>query len=91
MKKNFTLSTPEESQDSAFVVAATVNGAATTLVLDSGAAISVIQEELVAHDKKRLGKVTLRDANGGTVQRDKVNVEIKVAGFTFVQVVSLAP
>ena len=91
MKKDLTLSTPEESQDSAFVVAAKVDGAATTLVLDSGAAVSVIPEELVADDMKRLVKVTLRDANGGNVQRDKVNVEIKVAGFTFTQVVVLAP
>ena len=91
MKIFFTLSTPEELQNSAFVVAATVDGAVTTLVLDSGAAISVIREELVADDKKRLRMVTLRDANGGTVQRDKVNVEIKVVGFTFSQVVALSP
>ena len=38
-----------------------------------------------------MGKVTLRDANSGTVQRDKAKVEIKVAGFTFTQVVTLAP
>ena len=47
--------------------------------------------ELVADDKKRLGKVTLRDTNGSMVQRDKVKVEIKVAGFTFTQVVALTP
>ena len=44
MKKNFMLATPEESQDCAGVIAAMVDGAATTLVLDSGATISVIPE-----------------------------------------------
>ena len=50
VKNNLALSTPEESQDSAYVIAAVIDGAAMTLVLDSGAAILVIPEELVADE-----------------------------------------
>ena len=64
VKKNFTLLIPEESQDSAYVVAAMVDGVATTLVLDSGVAKSVIPEELVADGKKRLGKVVQDPRDG---------------------------
>ena len=73
------------------IVPGKVGGRDTTIVLDTGARISVVPEELVEEDAFCDKTVMLLDANGGEVRRRIARVWLHVGGVSTHQYVAVAP
>lgn len=73
---------PPEEESSQGWVEGTVDNVPCKVVIDTGASISMVPEELVTPERRTGKSLMVGDANGGLVARELATADIQVAGHT---------